>query len=230
VRQKNEPRINVDFELIHSAHRVTLQSLESDPISDLIGAQRTFAMPYTRISGNFQPPPRYLSDFSWSLSLASSLDRFFKDWFTVPISQLEDEPTIIPDSAIEDDSDVLSLSPSSSRETTPPAPPPHPPRRRSRTQLLNTSNASQTSSPSSCPSALKSASLECFALDSDDEPTYGSHSYPFLRPAYGQPKLFEYHFSSVRLDVGKVVVAAEEGLKGTFGRNVGKKSPFSLFA
>jgi len=191
---------------------------------------RTFNMPYTRAAGNSSPPPRFFSDFSWQLSIASSLDRLFREWFVPDVTNSSNdeedrEDAVTRRSSIEsgEDEDVLSLSPSpsppsssSSRETSPPVVVSRP----SRIRLLEPSNNWPTSSR--VPSAFKSASLECLSHEGATAPEVWRYGPP---PPAGPGHLeFEYYIDSICLDVGKVVVAAEEGLKGK------ARNPFILFA
>ncbi|GAA5876214.1 hypothetical protein JCM16303_007057 [Sporobolomyces ruberrimus] len=228
---------------------VTLESIEAVPIPEelMTGQPRTFNMPYTRIDGNSSSPPRQFSDFAWQLCLASSLDRLFREWFLIPKpkpttdeeyeAQQEERqkfldaqearrsaspPSSLNSNSDSDDSvDVFSLAPSptSSRETTPYSGP----SRRPKLHLLNPSNAWPSSTR--IPSAFKSTSLECLAYDDGltgvVEPL---NLYPFKRALSPGPLDFEYYFQDVCLDVAKVVVAAEHGLKGKMG------NPFTLWA
>ncbi|GAA6064351.1 hypothetical protein JCM10212_004677 [Sporobolomyces blumeae] len=239
---------------------VHLQSLENPTLTTFSeysrGGVRSFVAPY--VPG--VPPTTVPSRLSWSLSLASSLDRFFRDWFMIDhATSSVDNVGLAPakvsphDGIEESDDDVLSISPSSSRAASPPlATSPcstaAPRRRLSRTQYFEPSNRSTTSR--AFPSALKSALIECFhhPLNSPAVPspssTYSVAGSPSSPSPFGSssssssssfpcsgsttPQVFEYAFNSVRLDVGKVVVAAEHGLKGD--RKTGTLNPFVLFA
>ncbi|GAA5899095.1 hypothetical protein JCM5296_005743 [Sporobolomyces johnsonii] len=142
--------------------------------------------------------------FSWSLSLASSLDRLFRDWFFLEPSSVSSSP----DSSLSSTpTSSLSCSPAVSRPSSP-SPSPLADSRPTRTQLLS-------ASPSSATSALRGAYIECI-----QQPRPASEAEYRRSPS---PKLFEYCFSSVRLEVAKVVVAAEEGL-----RKGGRGNPFVL--
>ncbi|GAA5951647.1 hypothetical protein JCM21900_000537 [Sporobolomyces salmonicolor] len=146
---------------------------------------------------------------SWSLSLASSLDRLFRDWFFLEPSSVSSSSS--PHSSLASTpTSSLSCSPAVSRPPSPssPCPSPLPELRPTRTQLLS-------ASPSSAASALRGAYIECI-----QQPRPASEDEYRRSPS---PKLFEYCFSSVRLEVGKVVVAAEEGLT-----NGGRGNPFVL--
>lgn len=210
---------------------VTLESIEPKPeLQELMLQQqqnRTFmpySMPYTRVA-----PPKFFSDFSWQLSLASSLDRLFREWFapdTSSIDEDDDRNAIEPACPVTDalthedeDGDVLSLSPSPSPSLSPSPVGASTPRPRSRTQLLNPSNHWPTSSR--VPSAFKSASLECLSHEGAKPPPFYLLSPPPPGPGLLE---FEYYIESVCLDVGKVVVAAEQGLKGK------PQCPFVVFA
>ncbi|GAA5896542.1 uncharacterized protein JCM6883_006939 [Sporobolomyces salmoneus] len=198
---------------------VTLESMEPAPLEFLTTQPRTFNIPYAPSTGNGTLPQRFFSDFSWQLPLASSLDRLFRDWFCPesPTQSKQDQGDRRSsfDSA-EGDDDVLSRSPSS-RESTPPPVVSTPPR--SRLQRINLSNHWPTSSR--VPSAFVSASLECFSHEGARPPPVYLLGPP---PSVWGPLEFEYYFDSICLDVGKVLVAAEEGLKGKH------QSPFVLFA
>ncbi|GAA5891208.1 hypothetical protein JCM6882_006455 [Rhodosporidiobolus microsporus] len=148
--------------------------------------------------------------FDYSLSLASSLDRLFRSYFESP------SPT---------------PSPARSRESSPLPPPPSSARETRSYRLACPYNPSSRS-------ALFAAEIECFQVeaspssdgtdsDGDSLISYGGSpgSSPSSFSCYSQtpgsryasacptpPRLFEYYFSCVEMDVGKVVVAAEEGL------------------
>ncbi|GAA5827016.1 hypothetical protein JCM11251_002206 [Rhodosporidiobolus azoricus] len=146
--------------------------------------------------------------FDYSLSLASSLDRLFRSYFESPSP---------------------SPSPTRTRESSP-LPPPSVKRETKSHRLACPYNPSSRS-------ALFAAQIECFQVDPPSEMdsdgdsllSYNSlesspsssawSSYSPQTPGgrYGSPcptppRLFEYYFSQVEMDVGKVVVAAEEGL------------------
>lgn len=183
-------------------------------------------------------PPKFFSDFSWQLSLASSLDRLFREWFAPESTNVDPEEeeeeeekqekaieTLRRDSVDSNEEDVLSISPSPSPSPSPSSSPggsstPQVEERpRSRTQLLNPSNHWPTSSR--VPSAFKSASLECLSHEGAKPPPFYLLSPPPPGPGFLE---FEYYIESVCLDVGKVVVATEQGLKGK------PQCPFVVFA
>ncbi|GAA6004477.1 hypothetical protein JCM10207_000744 [Rhodosporidiobolus poonsookiae] len=173
------------------------------------------------------PVPPAAPFYDYSLSLASSLDRLFRDFFESP------SPT---------------PSPPASRA---PSPPP-----------FDTPSSSPSSSPSrptrshrlACPynplspSALFSAQIECYQVvsdraggessdsDGDSVMAYSCSPTPgrrFGRECATPPRLFEYYFSAVEMDVGKVVCAAEEGLprraKSRVARPAANDSVFIMF-
>ncbi|GAA6039018.1 hypothetical protein JCM8097_000156 [Rhodosporidiobolus ruineniae] len=152
------------------------------------------------------PPSLVVPHFDYSLSLASSLDRLFRSFWESPSPLIQ------------------AASPTESRESSP-SPPSTP--RETKTHRL-----ACPYDPSS-PSALFAAQIECFqvASPSPDSPLstedsdgdsllsyspLSSSPIPGWRfggsGAASPPRLFEYYFSGVEMDVGKVVVAAEEGL------------------
>ncbi|GAA6007233.1 hypothetical protein JCM11491_003055 [Sporobolomyces phaffii] len=206
---------------------VTLENIEQ--IEPAIDQPRTFHAPYTRAAGNPNPPSRTVADYSWQLSLGSSLDRLFREWFFDPSRALDNDIAahmrrfmtgvttdlravqLMDDD--DSDGDVLAGSPPSSREG---SPRPHLATVSARIQVLEASNQWPTSSK--IPSAFKSAELLCLTTAKAVAPP----PYPF-RPSVG-PQVFEYYFDTVCLDVAKVVVATEEALKGK------EKSPFVLVA
>ncbi|GAA5995620.1 hypothetical protein JCM5350_001953 [Sporobolomyces pararoseus] len=204
---------------------VTLESIEPKPTLQglmLQQQQRPIDM-YNRAL-----PPKFFSDFSWQLSLASSLDRLFREWFAPVSSNVDSEEEeeeqkaqIRRDSVDSNEEDVLSLSPSPSPSSSPggSSTPRVEERPRSRTQLLNPSNHWPTSSR--VPSAFKSASLECLSHEGAKPPPFYLLSPPPPGPGFLE---FEYYIESVCLDVGKVVVATEQGLKGK------PQCPFVVFA
>lgn len=154
--------------------------------------------------------PALFPQYDYSLSLASSLDRIFRDFF-------ETSPSC-----------SRASSPSPSPESTPPPSPSFSSSRPTRSHRLACST-----NPSSR-SALFAAQIECFQVESTSPPIYDSDGDSLLAyggspgsswgspvpgsrfgsPCAAPPRLFEYFFSTVEMDVGKVVVAAEEGLPG----------------
>ncbi|GAA5913154.1 hypothetical protein JCM8208_001685 [Rhodotorula glutinis] len=165
--------------------------------------------------------PRFI-DYAWTLDVATSLDRFFRSWFLESASEASS----------------ASSSPSSSRDTSrESSPQPSSPSRDTRRRQLGSPayNAAGRS-------ALLSASISCVqvpldaispegdeadvvcALASRNGGTSSSLS-PSSSPGtrFGSPaswssssssRMYEYYFDEVALDVGKVVVLAEEGLPG----------------
>ncbi|BGP12625.1 hypothetical protein JCM10213_008762 [Rhodosporidiobolus nylandii] len=146
--------------------------------------------------------PVPVPQFCRSLSLASSLDRLFRSYFEVPSPQ-----------------DAAASTPNDPFESFPA--PPSSPRPATRPHRL-----ASPYNPAS-PSALFGAQIECVQVDPSSPADYDSDdslvSYDSLVPGarWGRsspgpmpPRLFEFVFSEIELDVGKVVVAAEEGLPG----------------
>ncbi|GAA5857113.1 hypothetical protein JCM8547_007965 [Rhodosporidiobolus lusitaniae] len=171
------------------------------------------------------PPPTMplLPQFDYSLSLASSLDRLFRSYF-------ESSPTYSQDFS-------PSASPAESRQSSPP--PPFSPSLSSCSSSPRPTRSHRLACPynPSSSSALLAAQIECYqvpssgfsspsAYDSDD--SLVSYSSPSSSPSSycapgtrsgslectSPPRLFEFWFSSCEMDVGKIVVAAEEGLPG----------------
>lgn len=160
-------------------------------------------------------PPRFI-DYAWTLDVASSLDRFFRSWFLESASEASS----------------ASTSPSSSRESSP-----QPPSRDTRRRQLG-SPAYKAAGRS----ALLSASISCVQVPLDAISPEGDEAdvlwalaaqngggrsslSPSSSPGtrFGSPtgstssptsRTYEYFFDEVALDVGKIVVLAEEGLPG----------------
>ncbi|BGO99323.1 hypothetical protein NBRC10513v2_000428 [Rhodotorula toruloides] len=155
-------------------------------------------------------PPRFIN-YAFSLNLASSLDRFFRSWFLE--SALEEAQSECSSPA----SSELS-SASSSRESTPPLPfaldppslspsPPASPR------LTRPKRIASPYNPRSS-SALFAAEIECVQVppsSSFDDPLDILSTPPSCYSST-PPRLFEYFFSRIEMDVARVVVAAEENL------------------
>ncbi|GJN91506.1 hypothetical protein Rhopal_004529-T1 [Rhodotorula paludigena] len=133
-------------------------------------------------------PPRFL-DYAYSLSLASSLDRLFRSWFLESASELERSKH----------ADVW---------------PPH----------------ALKAARSAVRPALALSAIECLqvaredAYDSDDDVLAGSPASMSSSPgarfgarANAPPRVYEYCFSSLELDVAKVVTMAEENLPHSAG-------------
>ncbi|GAA5857061.1 hypothetical protein JCM9279_001148 [Rhodotorula babjevae] len=163
--------------------------------------------------------PRFI-DYAWTLDVATSLDRFFRSWFLESASEASS----------------ASSSPSSSRESSPQ--PPSPSRDTRRRQLGSPAYNARGRS------ALLSASISCVQVPLDAISPEGDEadvlwtlasrngaSSSTLSPSsssspgtrFGSPmssssasssRTYEYFFDEVALDVGKVVVLAEEGLPG----------------
>ncbi|GAA5962041.1 hypothetical protein JCM3765_005501 [Sporobolomyces pararoseus] len=218
---------------------VTLESIEPKPLGlqDFSTQQQLLQQRPPIQMYNRALPPKFFSDFSWQLSLASSLDRLFREWFAPDNVDSEEEEkeeeeekgegegkvevTRRRESIDSNEEEILSLSPSPSPSSTGGSTTPENRPRSSRTQLLNPSNHWPTSSR--VPSAFKSASLECLSHEGAKPPPIYLLSCP--PPGSGPGFLeFEYYIKSVCLDVGKVVVATEQGLKGK------PQCPFVVFA
>ncbi|KPV78331.1 uncharacterized protein RHOBADRAFT_50809 [Rhodotorula graminis WP1] len=163
--------------------------------------------------------PRFI-DYAWTLDVASSLDRFFRSWFLESASEASS----------------ASSSPSTSRDTSrESSPQPPSPSRDTRRRQLGSPAYNPTGR-----SALLSASISCVQVPLDSISPEGdeadvlwalasrnggasSSSSPSSSPGtrFGSPassasssRSYEYFFDEVALDVGKVVVLAEEGLPG----------------
>ncbi|BGP44680.1 hypothetical protein JCM10450v2_000494 [Rhodotorula kratochvilovae] len=161
------------------------------------------------------PQSRFI-DYNWTLDLATSLDRFFRSWFLESASEAI-SPRSSPSSS---PSPSPSLSPSPSPSLSPSrSPSPSPSSRETRPRRLG---------PASPParSALLSASIACVqVLLSDVLPDGDEADVLCLSPgpsppgsrygspaAAGPPRVYEYTFEDVALDVAKVVVLTEENL------------------
>lgn len=193
-------------------------------------------------ASSMSSPLKFFADYRWQLPLASSLDRLFREWFSPDPDRDDDdeddhdvnENCLTTDGERRrEDQDVLSCSPvsssssSSSREASPPllGTSLGRERRRSRLQPFHLSNHWPTSTK--VPSAFKDATLECLLAHHEraiaPRPMYattsrGSSSSSSSSAGSSSSIEFEYYFDSIRLDVAKVVVAAEEGLKPSEGR------------
>ncbi|GAA5995182.1 F-box protein [Rhodotorula paludigena] len=166
-------------------------------------------------------PPRFL-DYAYSLSLASSLDRLFRSWFLESASEAPPPPSIptLPYSTYTSPyaSRTSSPSPSSSGASTPTG------GRHTRSKRLAAPYDPRSRS------ALFAAQIECLqvaredAYDSDDDvlarspaSTSSSPGARFGTRANAPPRVYEYCFSSLELDVAKVVTMAEENLPHSAG-------------
>ncbi|BGO94624.1 hypothetical protein NBRC10512_004947 [Rhodotorula toruloides] len=160
-------------------------------------------------------PPRFIN-YAFSLNLASSLDRFFRSWFLE--SALEEAQSECSSPA----SSELS-SPSSSRESSPPLPfaldspasPPRPPSPLPTSpRLTRPKRIASPYNPRSS-SALFAAEIECVQVPrsvDDGDPLDVLAPSPPSSYSSTPPRLFEYFFSRIEMDVARVVVAAEENL------------------
>ncbi|BGP28705.1 hypothetical protein JCM10296v2_000441 [Rhodotorula toruloides] len=161
------------------------------------------------------PRPPHFINYAFSLNLASSLDRFFRSWFLESAREEAESECSSPASS------ELS-SPSSSRESSPPLP----------FALDSPASSSPPSSPPTSPrltrpkriaspynprssSALFAAEIECVQVPrspSFDDPLDILSTTPPSSYSPTPPRLFEYFFSRIEMDVARVVVAAEENL------------------
>lgn len=182
---------------------------------------------------------RRFIDYSWTLDVASSLDRFQRAWFLESASEASSSsptPTLSSSPSLSYTSSLAS-----SRESSP-SPSHSPstcatPRRVTRTRLLGPSRAHK---PSPARSALLSAAISCVQVPLEDVPPEGDEADVLWALAsrggsgggggrggspagagsrYGSPmstapRTYEYYVDEVALDVGKVLVLAEEALPG----------------
>ncbi|GAA6049539.1 hypothetical protein JCM3770_000837 [Rhodotorula araucariae] len=167
--------------------------------------------------------PRFI-EYNWTLDLATSLDRVFRHWFLEAASEASSprsSPTLSP-------SHSPSLSPSRSPSPSPP------PRCETRPRRLGC-----PSSPIASPrSALLGAAIACVQIPLDDVlpdgdeadvlclspgPSPPGSRYGSPVSATGPPRVYEYTFEDIALDVAKVVVLAEENLPTCGGAAPGGK-------
>lgn len=193
-----------------------------------------FELPTTRLARPLQPRT---FDFLNSIRIATSLDRFFRSWFIDPVCE-PDWSTAWSPSAPSTPTSSPESTPWTSREGSP-----SPffeaagsfEKRPTRSRRIRT-NQSATS-------ALSGAHIECVqvpasAADYDHPDSFfyspiAGTSPPgsrFHSSPTSTPRVYEYYFKSIEMDVGKVVVAAEENFPTTIypkpGRAAASSAPY----
>ncbi|KAM0756428.1 hypothetical protein T439DRAFT_321127 [Meredithblackwellia eburnea MCA 4105] len=148
-------------------------------------------------------PPRGPPSVSISISLAEALERMYRTWF--------ENSNLSPNSSCHPLPSTASTSSSASSSITPiaataPIIPIFPPKRRKMiARDLHTGG-----SGGGC--ALKSARINCVQVEPLPSGDYASRSYGCGAYVPNNPSHFEFHYESVDLDVGRLVVGVEEGM------------------
>lgn len=182
--------------------------------------------PAMQLARPLQPRGGYGYGYVHSIKVATSLDRFFRSWFIDPAS--------VPDWSAAWYAPSAPATPTSSPESTPwtsressPSPAPHAAmhgdeKRPTRPRRIRANHSSQSGS------ALYGVQIECIQvpasdieLNHPDNFFYSSSSSSSSASPPGSrfhpsptsiPRLYEYSFDTIELDVAKVVVAAEENM------------------
>ncbi|GAA5872311.1 hypothetical protein JCM3774_003341 [Rhodotorula dairenensis] len=174
-----------------------------------------------------------------SIQIAASLDRFFRSWFVDPASEPDWSAAWSP-SAPSTPTSSPESTPWTSRESSP-----SPqfgmtatagePKRSTRPRRIRATSSSH--------SALHGAQIECVQVPASEiefnhpdimfySSTSPAGSSPpgsrFHASPTSTPRLYEYFFDSVELDVAKVVVAAEENMPSSVrsGRGASTTAPY----
>lgn len=173
-----------------------------------------------------------------SIKVATSLDRFFRSWFVDPASEPDWSAAWYSPSAPATPTSSPESTPWTSRESSPSpvynAASHDAQKRPTRPRRIRANHSSQSGS------ALYGAQIDCVQVPASDIELNHPHTFFYSSSSSSStsppgsrfhpsptsiPRLYEYSFDTVELDVAKVVVAAEENMPSCLYPRAGAGHP-----